>query len=100
MNRETVIARLKALEQKLRAMGVAALYLYGSYARDEARPDSDIDVVFELGPEGFPDRPWSFMAPQVALEEAFPGVDIGCSTRDELHPLYRPHIEPSLVRVF
>ncbi len=100
MDRETVITRLKSLEQKLRSVGVAALYLYGSYSRNEAKPDSDIDVLVDLAPEGLPDRPWGFMAPQVALEEAFPGIEIGCSTRDGLHPLYRPYIEPTLVRVF
>jgi predicted nucleotidyltransferase len=78
---------------------VAALYLYGSYARDEARPDSDLDVLIDLEP-GPPRGLREFMAPQLTLEAAFPGVEIGCSTRDGLHPLYRPHIEPTLVRVF
>ena len=44
MNRATVLATLKQLEPRLRARGVAALYLYGSYARDEARPGSDLDI--------------------------------------------------------
>jgi len=99
MDRDSVIIRLKSLEARLRAFGVVALYLYGSYGRDEARPDSDIDVLVELEP-GPPRGLREFMAPQLALEEAFPGVEIGCSTRDGLHPLYRPHIEPTLVRVF
>jgi hypothetical protein len=99
MDRETVIARLKALEQKLRAMGVAALYLYGSYARDEAKPDSDIDVVADFE-DGRGKNLSEFMAPYSALEAAFPGVEIGYSDSDSLHPLYRPHIEPTLVQVF
>jgi predicted nucleotidyltransferase len=37
MNRNEVIAKLQAVEPRLRAHGVAALYLFGSYARDEAR---------------------------------------------------------------
>jgi predicted nucleotidyltransferase len=47
MNRNEVIAKLKAAEPQLRAHGVAALYLFGSYARDEARQDSDVDVFVD-----------------------------------------------------
>ena len=49
MDRADVIARLKAVEPALRAHGVAALYLFGSYARDEAGPGSDLDIFVEIG---------------------------------------------------
>ncbi len=49
MRRLDVITKLKAAEPTLRAQGVGALYLFGSHARDEAEPDSDIDV-FVLPP--------------------------------------------------
>jgi hypothetical protein len=45
MNREAVIATLRAHEPDLRAAGVARLSLFGSTVRREARPDSDIDLV-------------------------------------------------------
>jgi predicted nucleotidyltransferase len=48
MDREQVIARLKAHERELRAAGVIHLSLFGSVARGEARPDSDIDLVVKL----------------------------------------------------
>lgn len=99
MDRESVIARIGSLETRLRAFGVAALYLYGSHARDDARPDSDIDVLVDIVPGTRRDL-HTAMGPQIALEKAFPGVEIGCSTREGLHPLYRPHIERTLVRVF
>lgn len=99
MDRATVIATLKSLEHKLRAVGVKALYLYGSYSRDEARPDSDLDVLAEFEPGRDQDF-MQFMEPYQELEAAFPGIDIGFSTPDRLHPLYRPHIESSAVRVF
>ena len=37
MKRADVIARLKETEPTLRSFGVAALYLFGSHARDEAQ---------------------------------------------------------------
>jgi uncharacterized protein len=45
MNRETVITALRAHESELRAAGVVRLSLFGSTARGEARPDSDVDLL-------------------------------------------------------
>ena len=53
MDRNEVIAKLKAVEPQLRGHGVAALYLFGSYARDEARQDSDVDVFVDPGTQDF-----------------------------------------------
>ena len=99
MNRSVVIDRLKVLEPRLRAHGVASLSLYGSYARDEAGPASDIDVLADFAPGQEPDLV-RYMGAYHALEDAFPGIRIGFSSRDGLVPIYRPHIERSAVRVF
>lgn len=48
MDRETVIATLRAHEPELRAAGVASLSVFGSVARDEAQDGSDIDLVVRL----------------------------------------------------
>jgi predicted nucleotidyltransferase len=45
MNRETVIFALRAHESELRAAGVVRLSLFGSTARGEGRPNSDIDLL-------------------------------------------------------
>jgi len=45
MDREAVIATLRAHESALKAAGVVRLSLFGSTARDTARPDSDIDLL-------------------------------------------------------
>jgi hypothetical protein len=52
MSREQIIATLRAHEQALKDAGVVRLSLFGSVARDEAGPDSDIDIAVRLG-EGF-----------------------------------------------
>jgi uncharacterized protein len=51
VDRSTVIERLKAHEAELRAMGVTALSLFGSVARDEAGPDSDVDLLARIDRE-------------------------------------------------
>jgi Nucleotidyltransferase domain len=53
MDRDEIITKLKAAEPQLRAHGVGALYLFGSYARDEARPDLDVDVFVDPGTQDF-----------------------------------------------
>ena len=45
-----VIAALRAHEPALRAAGIRTLSLFGSVARGEARPDSDIDLAAEFDP--------------------------------------------------
>src|SRR6516225_6589196 len=86
MRREEVIARLKETEPALRAFGVAALYLFGSHARNEAVPDSDIDVFVDVAPDvHFGLRP--YMGAFRVLEGAFDHkAEIGYSTRDALSP--------------
>jgi predicted nucleotidyltransferase len=48
MDREDVLRRLRAHEPELRRLGVSGLSLFGSVARGEARPDSDVDLAAEF----------------------------------------------------
>ena len=45
---DDVIATLRAHEVELRAAGIKRLSLFGSVARGDAGPDSDVDLVAEL----------------------------------------------------
>ena len=98
MRRDDVIARLREAEPALRSFGVAALYLFGSHARDEASADSDVDVFVDKDATrkfGFDE----FMDAYLFLEQRFNGkIDYG--TRESLHPLLRPSIEREAVRIF
>ena len=51
MDRQEVLDRLRANAPALRARGVAHAALFGSLARGEHRPDSDIDIMVEIAPE-------------------------------------------------
>jgi predicted nucleotidyltransferase len=50
MRRTEVIDRLKQAEPAIRTLGASALYLFGSHARDEAGPNSDVDVFIHKDP--------------------------------------------------
>jgi uncharacterized protein len=99
MNRAEVINQLKSLEPELRAHGVAGLYLFGSYARDEASADSDLDVFVDKAP----DRPFGFdelMGSYHALQDALPGIEINFGTRQGLSKYIKDEVEQQAVRIF
>lgn len=100
MRRDEIIARLKDTEPKLREFGVAALYLFGSHARDEARADSDVDVFVDPAS----DASFGFLRYMDAYETIRKSVgdeiEVGYSTRDGLSPYIRANVENEAIRVF
>jgi predicted nucleotidyltransferase len=48
LDRDTVLATIRQHADELRQMRVTAVYLFGSLARGEAGPDSDIDLLIEV----------------------------------------------------
>jgi predicted nucleotidyltransferase len=98
MRRSEVLSALKQAEPALRARGVAGLFIFGSIARDEARPDSDVDVFIDKDTSrkfGFDE----FMDVYFLLQERL-GVHVDYGTREGLHPVLRPSIEREAIRVF
>src|ERR1700685_4720174 len=51
MNKRDAIKVLRQHEADLSARGIIHAALFGSVARGEVRPDSDIDIMIELDPE-------------------------------------------------
>lgn len=50
MDRQATLSLLKEHERELREMGVIGLSLFGSVARGEAKPGSDIDLAVRFDP--------------------------------------------------
>jgi uncharacterized protein len=98
MQTTEVISRLKSVESQLRAFGVAALYLFGSYARNEADPDSDVDVFIDKTPGTEFDLD-AFMGAYDILKSALP-VDVDYGTRTGLSKFIRADVEREAIRVF
>jgi len=48
MVRDEVLAKIAAHDGELREMGVARLLVFGSVARGEERPGSDVDLLVEF----------------------------------------------------
>ena len=98
MTKDEVLAVLKAAEAQLRAKGVKRAALFGSVARGEARPDSDIDIMVELDPEARLGI-WEYVGVINFLEEMFPSkVDV--SNRESLRPYVRLGAERDAIYAF
>jgi uncharacterized protein len=98
MNREAVIATLRSHEAELRRRGVCHAALFGSMARGEAGPRSDIDILIELDAQA-PIGVFDYVAITQFLADLFPGrVDV--ANRGGLKPLVRSRVERDAVYAF
>lgn len=89
---EKVIAILRAHELRLRAAGIRTLSLFGSVARGEARPDSDIDLAAEFDPAAKMD-----LIRLVGLEQELADL-LGCDVQILPEPVEKPRLRASVER--
>ena len=76
MTKEAVIAILRAHEGPLRRQGVQRAALFGSAARGDAAPDSDLDIMIEIDPAAHVDL-YAYVGITRYIAELFAGpVDI------------------------
>ncbi|MFN8010385.1 MAG: nucleotidyltransferase family protein [Holophagaceae bacterium] len=96
MNRGEILARLHQALPGLRARyGIARLRLFGSVARDEAGPGSDVDLLVEFqGPASLD----GFMGLKADLE-ALLGAPVDLATPRSLRPALRALVEKDLLDV-
>ena len=89
LTRDEAIRRLHTVESKIRGFGVRRLALFGSVLRNEARPESDVDLLVEFAPnEKTFDR---FMALADLLEDTLQHR-VELITTESLSPFIGPHI--------
>lgn len=48
IDRDYIIAALSAHAEEFRALGITHMWLFGSFARGEARADSDVDLAVDI----------------------------------------------------
>ncbi|MDD4663096.1 MAG: nucleotidyltransferase family protein [Caldisericia bacterium] len=80
---------LENLIKILRSYGATEIILFGSYARGENRPDSDIDVIVE-----FNETKGLFKKAEIirVIYEKL-GVHIDLLSKNYINPFLRPYIE-------
>ena len=96
MKRDYVISLVQSHRIQLQQLGVKSLDLFGSVARDEARPDSDVDFLVAFNkPGGF----FQLFRVRHYLEDLLNcKVDLG--TEDALREHLREPIFKDATRVF
>ena len=88
MKRKQVLEILNQYQSELQEMGVKSLALFGSVARDEATPESDVDILVEFNrPMGL----FGLIEVQNRLEELL-GCKVDLGTLDSLKYRIRENV--------
>ncbi|MSV31427.1 MAG: hypothetical protein EXQ57_02810 [Bryobacterales bacterium] len=98
MEREQVIATLRAHERQLKDAGIVRLSLFGSTARGDAGPDSDVDLL-----AAFDERRRLSLLDVVGLEIQLAdllGCPVDLSEEGRLKPRVQKNVEAEAVRAF
>jgi hypothetical protein len=89
MSASEILQMLAARRDDLARMGVKSMAIFGSVARDEARPDSDMDILVEFeGPATFN----GYMDLKFFLEDLL-GRPVDLVTRKSIRPRLKARIE-------
>src|SRR5438034_5928220 len=98
MNSADALDTLRRSEQALRARGVRRAALFGSVARGDNRPGSDIDIMVEIDPEAH-----ITVFDYVALKEYIAGLfdgPVDVVSQDSLKPYVRPAATADAIYTF
>ena len=93
-----VLRRLRSIRDVFQARGVEALWVFGSVARGEARPDSDVDLTIAFAPGVAPSL---FEIAHLKDEaEAVLGHSVDLGERETMSARAAAASAPDLVQVF
>jgi uncharacterized protein len=89
LTREQALQRLVASNREIRALAVERLALFGSVVRDQARLDSDVDLLVQFAPGA---KTYSHFLALAELLEARLGHTVELVTVEALSPFLGPRI--------
>ncbi|MBF0355249.1 MAG: nucleotidyltransferase domain-containing protein [Alphaproteobacteria bacterium] len=98
MDRKKAISELKSRELRLRELGVLSLYLFGSTARGDALPGSDVDLFIDHEETDMFSL-FDLLEIKYFLEDSI-HAPIDIMTRRSIHPVLKESILAEAERVF
>ncbi len=96
MDKEEVLKKVSSFQSELKSHAVKELYLFGSFARDEAGQASDLDLLVEFEP-GVKIGLFAFARLRRRLCDLL-GKKVDLVTKDALRPEMREEILREAVR--
>jgi predicted nucleotidyltransferase len=98
IDRERIIATLRAHQPELHRRGVRHAALFGFIGRGGGKRTSDIDILIELDPQA-PVSLFEYVGITQYLADLFP-VRVDVANRSSLRPLVRPSVERDALYAF
>ncbi|MEA5534911.1 nucleotidyltransferase family protein [Crocosphaera sp. XPORK-15E] len=96
MKRNEVLEIIAENREQLEKLGVKSLSLFGSVARDEARLDSDVDLLVEFNHQG---GLFQLLQVQYYLEDIL-GCSVDLGTQDALKEHLREPVLKDVIHAF
>jgi uncharacterized protein len=98
MNTQDAIATLRRYETMLRARAVTHAAVFGSVARGENRPDSDLDIMIDIDPDAHVTL-FDYVELESYIASLF-DVPVDVIDRDALKPHLRTPVQRDVVYAF
>ena len=98
MNSQEALAILRRHERHLRARGIRHAAVFGSVARGDNQPESDLDIVIDIEPDAH-----ITVFDYVGLKEYIAGLfegPVDVVSRDGLKPHVRPAVTVNAIYAF
>ena len=99
MDKDRIAQTIRGAEAELRDCGIAALYLFGSRARGDARADSDIDLAFDIAEDRDTDFSLMDQARAMLRLQELLGTKVDLVSRYAMRPHMRARVDAQMIKL-